>query len=73
MKATITFESATIEKLNMLIRIAEAIGIKVMNDKKEIHAYSNEPDVSIVSEPSLAEAWDSEEDNRWDELYAKKD
>ena len=72
MKATLTFEATTAEKLNMLIKIATAIGIKVFSGNKAISEYKVEHELSIVSEPSLLEAWDSKEDDRWDELYGNK-
>ena len=40
MKATLTFEATTAEKLNMLIKIATAIGIKVFSGNKAINTYS---------------------------------
>jgi len=71
MKTTLTFETVSEEKLNLLIRIAAEMGITVMPDKQEIKSYIEDDSISIVSEPALGEAWDSPEDDRWDELYKK--
>ncbi|MCW3125399.1 MAG: hypothetical protein JWO03_1057 [Bacteroidetes bacterium] len=65
MKATITIESAQ-NKIDLLLAIAREMGISILNTGQ----YKMVTDeLSQVSEPSLSEAWDSTEDERWDELY----
>ncbi len=63
MKATLRIEAETEEKLRLLIRVAEEMGM-------EVQANTIVDSYSIASEPSLAEDWDSPEDARWDEQYA---
>jgi hypothetical protein len=63
MKATLNIEANNEDKLRLLIRVAEEMGMQV----KTTQAVD---DVSIASENVLAEDWDSPEDARWDELYA---
>ena len=69
MKATLTFETETVEKINLIIRLALEMNIKVHEGSKEIKEYANDLGLTIASEPSLSEAWDSEEDTQWDTLY----
>jgi len=62
---TIIVKTDSDEKLALLLKVAREMGITA------------EPqfpvdEVSVVSEPSLAEAWNSKEDERWDKLYGKK-
>jgi hypothetical protein len=65
MKATITVESAQ-SKIDLLLSIAKEMGISILNTGQ----YQSDVDeLSHVSEPSLSEAWDSKEDERWDDLY----
>ncbi|HEY0262371.1 MAG TPA: hypothetical protein VGB95_05050 [Chitinophagales bacterium] len=70
MKNTVVIESATTKQIDALLAFLKELGIKatVTNTEysEDMHA------LSIVSEPSLAEAWDSKEDERWDELYHAK-
>lgn len=65
MKATILIETDSAEKLTLLIRVAREMGITII-PKFPVD------EVTVVSEPSLAEAWKSKEDARWDKLYGKK-
>lgn len=65
MKTTIFIETDSPEKLALLIKVAREMGITV------VPQYPVD-EVTIVSEPSLGEAWNSKEDKRWDELYGKK-
>jgi len=65
MKATIIIEAAQ-SKIALLISIAHEMGISIISTGQYKIATD---EVSHVSEPSLSEAWDSEEDNRWDSLY----
>lgn len=66
---TVTFSSNSKAKIEQLKKLAREIGIRpVKNLKKYVQPVD---EISIVSEPSLAEAWNSKEDERWDELYKK--
>jgi hypothetical protein len=65
MKATIIIEAAQ-NKIDLLISIAHEMGISVISTGQYKIATD---EVTHVSEPSLSEAWDSEEDKRWDKLY----
>jgi hypothetical protein len=68
MKATIIIEAAQ-NKIDLLISIAHEMGISIINTGQYKIATD---EVTHVSEPSLSEAWDSEEDKRWDGLYNNK-
>ena len=63
MKATLKIEADTEDKLQLLIRVAEEMGIAVKSSTL-VDEYT------AVSESVLAEDWDSPEDARWDEAYA---
>ncbi len=63
MKATLKVETETEDKLNLLIRIAEEMGMSVNTDLAA-------DEITTVSESVLAEDWNSPEDARWDEMYA---
>ncbi len=66
---TVTFSSNSKAKIAQLKKLAREIGISPVKKKKKYVQAVDE--ISIVSEPSLAEAWNSKEDERWDELYKK--
>lgn len=63
MKATLKIETNTEDKLRLLIRVAEEMGMEVKES-------STVDEYSVVSENVLAEDWNSPEDERWDEVYA---
>ena len=63
MKALLSIETETAEKLNLLMRVAEEMGMAV-EAKAEIDP------LTLISEGSLAEDWNSPEDERWDESFA---
>ena len=63
MKATLKIEADTEDKLRLLIRVAEEMGIAV-NASPLVDEYT------VISETSLAEDWSSPEDARWDIAYA---
>jgi len=65
MKATIIIEAAQ-TKIDLLISIAHEMGISIIGTG---HYKIATDEVTHVSEPSLSDAWDSEEDKRWDRLY----
>lgn len=65
MKATIIIEAAQ-SKIDLLISIAHEMGISIINTGQYKIATD---EVTHVSELSLSEAWDSEEDKRWDSVY----
>ena len=65
MKATIILEAAQ-SKIDLLINIAHEMGISIISTGQYKIATD---EVTHVSEASLSEAWDSEEDKRWDHLY----
>lgn len=63
MKTVLSIVTETADKIDLLIRVAEEMGLKV--ERK------NTDDLSfLVSEASLAEAWNSPEDARWDDAFA---
>lgn len=64
MKTILSIESDTTEKLELLIRIAEEMGMTVETFSKEVEPYT------LVSEEALAEDWNSPADDRWDEVFA---
>ena len=63
MKATLKIEADTEDKLQLLIRVAEEMGIAVKSSTLV-------DECTAVSESVLAEDWDSPEDARWDEVFA---
>ena len=63
MKALLNIETDTADKLALLIRVAEEMGMGVEQ------AYPNDP-FTLASQSSLTEAWDSPEDSHWDEAFA---
>ena len=63
MKTVLNIEADTADKLNLLIRVAEEMGIIVEP------ATAVDP-VTLASQDSLAEAWNSPEDTHWDEALA---
>ena len=63
MKATLNIEANSEDKLRLLIRVAEEMGIQVKTTESV-------DEFTKVSESVLAQDWDSPEDARWDELYA---
>ena len=65
MKAKIIIESGSKRKVELLIKVAEEMGLTVKPDFPI-------DEITVVSEPSLKEAWNSKEDERWDKLYGKK-
>ncbi|MFT4155354.1 hypothetical protein [Parafilimonas sp.] len=65
MKNTFIIQTAAQSQTNALLSFLKGMGIKISV------AYSEDVDthsLSMVSEPSLAEAWNSKEDERWDEI-----
>jgi len=65
MKRTVVIEADTSEQINALLKFLKEVGIKV----SVLYDRTDDLALSVVSEPSLNEAWDSKEDERWDELY----
>ncbi len=63
MKATLNIEADNQDKLQLLIRVAEEMGIAV-------NASPFVDEVTVLSEAALADDWLSPEDARWDEVYA---
>ncbi len=62
MKTLLSIETDTSDKLNLLIRVAEEMGMDVKTNL-EIDP------ITLASESSLAEDWISPEDERWNELF----
>ncbi|MFZ5971200.1 MAG: hypothetical protein ACOYXA_06380 [Bacteroidota bacterium] len=62
MRATLEVEAETIEKIKLLVRVAEEMGIDVKTG-----TVTDEFD--LVSSDALAEDWESPEDSRWDALF----
>ena len=68
MKSTLVIESATRKQIDTLLLFLKELGINAsIAESDDIDVNS----LSIVSETSLAEAWNSEEDEQWDKLYKK--
>lgn len=61
-------ETETNEQMESLLQFLNKVGIKtsVVYDRTEDLA------ISIVSEASLSEGWNSKTDEQWDELYNPK-
>lgn len=63
MKTVLSIVSDSEDKVDLLVRIAEEMGLtverKILEDEMSF----------LVSEPSLAEAWNSPEDAKWDEAF----
>jgi hypothetical protein len=69
MKTKLEIETNSPDKILLLIKVAKEMGIDIKETGNNYHSVNDE--VSIVSEPSLSEAWLSKEDERWDNLYSK--
>lgn len=65
MKATLQIEADTEDKLRLLIRVAEEMGIEVKSNLLV------DP-CTAICESSLAKDWDSPEDARWDKYLSMK-
>lgn len=63
MQSIITITQGDRDKIELLVRVAEEMGLTV-NVSNTIDPYT------IASEASLAEDWNSPEDARWDEVFA---
>lgn len=61
--------STSDDKMILLIKLAEELGITVM----QLPSKADDKNIpfAAISESSLAEEWLSEEDSRWDEFYSK--
>jgi hypothetical protein len=65
----LVLKSKSRNKLDLIQKVAMEMGVKterLAKGKKLVD------EVTLVSEASLAEAWNSKEDNRWDKLYKRK-
>lgn len=70
MRNTLIIETATQKQIETLLSFLKEIGIKASVVSTE---YSEETQpLTMVSEPSLGEAWNSKEDERWDNIYSNK-
>jgi hypothetical protein len=65
----LVLKSKSRSKLDLIQKVANEMGVKTERSGK---AKKLVDEVTLVSEASLAEAWDSKEDQRWDKLYKKK-
>ena len=63
MKTVLSIITETSDKVDLLIRVAEEMGLNV-EVKDTADPYF------LLSEASLAEEWNSPEDARWDEVFA---
>ncbi len=66
---TIILSSNSKSKIGLLVQLAKELGVKTSQPKKKSKRRVDE--ITLISEKSLAEAWNSKEDERWDELYKK--
>jgi len=64
MKTLLSIETDKEDKLNLLLQVAKEMGMTV-EKSPSIDSYS------IVSENSLGEVWNSEEDGQWDKLFPR--
>lgn len=63
MKIMLTIETENSDKLILLMRVAEEMGMLV-ESKSEIDPFT------LIAEKALAESWNSPEDTAWDKAYA---
>ena len=70
MKTTITLQSDSSEKINLLIHVAHEMGIKTSAD--EISFSEEEKDWKLASEKTLSEDWLKPEENKWDDFIKSK-
>jgi hypothetical protein len=63
--ATVRIASESRSRLNAVLNFIREMGMEVSVDYGDATVH----ELSMVSEPALAEAWLSEEDDRWDEFY----
>lgn len=63
MRTHLTIDADSEDKLRLLIRVAEEMGLEITS--REVA-----DEYTLISESSLAEDWNSPEDARWDEVYA---
>jgi len=61
MRTVLNIQTDTADKLNLLIRVAEEMGMEV---EQELAIDL----VALASQDSLAEAWNSPEDAHWDKV-----
>jgi hypothetical protein len=65
----LVLKSKSRSKLDLIQKVAVEMGVKIERSTK---AKKLVDEVTLVSEASLAEAWNSKEDDRWDKLYKRK-
>jgi hypothetical protein len=65
----LVLKSKSRSKLDLIQKVAMEMGVKAERSAKGKKLVD---EVTLVSETSLAEAWNSKEDDRWDEIYKKK-
>lgn len=66
---TVTLSSTSKSKIGLIIQLAKELGVKTSQPKKKSKRTVDE--ITLISEKSLEEAWNSKEDERWDEFYKK--
>jgi hypothetical protein len=66
---TVVLKSSSRSKINLLLQIARELNISIVRKKGKRKNSADE--TTMLSEESLAEAWNSPEDERWDKLYKK--
>lgn len=67
MKTTVTLQSDSNEKINLLIHVAHEMGIKTSTENS-----NEERDWNLASEKTLSEDWLKPEENKWDDFIKSK-
>ena len=68
---TVILQSPSKSKIHLLLKLAHELGISIVKKKKSKKTSTHGGETALLSQQSLAEAWDSPEDERWDDLYKK--
>lgn len=67
MKTTVTLQSDSSEKINLLIHVAHEMGIKTSTENS-----TEEKEWNVASEKTLSEDWLKPEENKWDDFIKSK-
>ena len=69
MKTTITLQSASSDKIQLLLRVAKEMGVTTSVTE---NISSEEKDWKLASEKTLAKDWLNPEDDKWDDFLKSK-
>ena len=67
---TLVVKSRSKKRLTLIQTLAKELGLKTERSSKKKKVVLSE--VTLVSQNSLAEAWGSKEDEKWDKPYSNK-